>query len=150
MTGRSYEFRGIDDDIIEAFVGDDGTRELRFPEIPRRRAAVVLTLDDDDARRLGAVLSGARFRPDIPDDVKRHLRDLVVDWVRIESGSLAVGKSLVDLDLHRRTGMNAIAVVRDDVDLPPPVSDIILEADDRVVVFGQLRQLVLVQDLLTG
>ncbi|MCW2955347.1 MAG: potassium transporter TrkA [Thermoleophilia bacterium] len=147
--GRSFQLDTSGGRKVVAVVHDDGMRELHLYNKGGHEPSASMRLDDDDARRLGAVLSGTRFRPAIPASVAGRLGDLVVDWVRIDAGSSVAGHSLEALDLHRRTGMTVIAIVRGTQTIPSPAADTTIEVGDRVVVVGQQRQMEPLMDLLT-
>lgn len=149
-TGRAYDVMADGRQHVTAVVHDDGIRELHLFARAGHEPTASVRIDDDDARRLGAVLVGTRFRPMVPDALRDRLGELIIDWVRIDASSDAVGRTLAQLELHQRTAMQVIAIVRDARPLVPPPADLPLESGDRVVVVGQMRQLDSVTDLLTG
>lgn len=146
--GRSFRIDAHAGRSVVAVVHDGGERELHLYDRGNNEPGSSLRMDDDDARRLGSVLMGTTFRESLHPDIASRLGDLVVDWVRIEAGSTADGRSLAQLEVHRRTGMTIVAIVRADVTLDSPPADTTLHVGDRVVVVGQLRQMPLLLDLL--
>ena len=67
---------------------NDGKRELYFfrrgdDDEPR----AVITLDDDEARGLGAVIGGAYERPKIVEDLEMALGELQIEWVPVPDTS---------------------------------------------------------------
>ncbi|HEX5718548.1 MAG TPA: cation:proton antiporter [Thermoanaerobaculia bacterium] len=58
------------------------------------------------------------------------------DVLRLDGNSAAVGKSLRELDLRKRTGASLLAVVREGDSFPNPAPDFRLEAGDDLVLMG--------------
>src|SRR3989442_2120441 len=74
---------------------NDGKRELYF----FRRAededpSAFITLDDDEARQLGAVIGGAYERPQIVEDLEMALGELQIEWIPMPDDSPRIGKTL--------------------------------------------------------
>jgi TrkA domain protein len=119
---------------------NDGQREIyvyrRGEEDPR----AVVRLDDDEARRLGAVLGGAYERPKIVDDLEMALGELLIEWVRVPDDSPAIGKTLAECTFRARTGVTIIAILRE----PEPVSGAqpgdVIQAGDTLVTVGKAGQ----------
>lgn len=150
-SGREFCLRTSDDHKVIATVHDDGKRELAFFNSEKASDPhLQLQLEDADARRLGAILSGTMFRQSLPPEISERLGDTVVDWMRISEGSSAAGKTLEEIDLHRRTGMTVVALMRDDEFIDAPSATTRLEVGDRIIIVGQLRQMPLVMDQLVN
>ena len=97
----------------------------------------MVSLGDDQARRLGAVLAGAYFRPAVAEQLETLVGGLAIDWVTLRSDSPAAGRSIAELELRRRTGMTVVAVIRGDQALVVPDPSEVLTAGDRLVVLGR-------------
>src|ERR671938_1910981 len=90
---------------------NDGKRELCYfrhgaDEEPR----AVITLDDDEARQLGAVVGGAYERPKIVEDLEMALGELQIEWIRVPDSSPWIGKSLAEAAFRARLGVTVIAI----------------------------------------
>ena len=115
---------------------NDGKRELYF----FRRAdddepTAVITLDDDEARQLGAVIGGAYERPQIVEDLEMALGELQIEWIPVPEDSPWIGKTLAEAGFRAKAGITVIAILR----LPEPISgaqptDTIDRADTLVTV----------------
>ena len=63
---------------------NDGVRELYFfRHADDDEPKAVITLDDDEARQLGAVIGGAYERPKIVEDLEMALGELQIEWVPV-------------------------------------------------------------------
>jgi len=113
---------------IELFV-----RLLTHLGVPRhvvRLQESMIRLDHYQALR-GAPLSAEALRR--AGDI---IAGGILETARVMEGSAAVGKTLAQLDLRRRTGATVLSVVRNEAPLPGVVATTDLEAGDLVVLYG--------------
>jgi TrkA domain protein len=130
---------------------NDGKRELYYfrhggDEEPR----AVITLDDDEARQLGAVVGGAYERPKIVEDLEMALGELQIEWIPVPDDSPWIGRTLAECGFRAKTGVTVIAILRE----PEPVtgaqpSDTI-ERGDTLVTVGKAGQYAQFRRLLSA
>ena len=120
-----------------------GRRDLyAFPSGPSGdEPAVSVSLADDQARRLGAVLGGAYFKPAVVADVETVIGELLIDWVTLRSDSPGADHSITELEIRRRTRMTIVAILRDEETVLAPEPSETLRAGDRLVVVGRQEDL---------
>jgi TrkA domain protein len=120
---------------------NDGKRELYFfrhatDEEPR----AVITLDDDEARQLGAVVGGAYERPKIVEDLEMALGELQIEWIPVPDSSPWIGRTLAECGFRAKTGITVIAILRQ----PEPISGArpsdTIERGDTLVTVGKAGQ----------
>ena len=149
-VGVKYAFRTAMGGRVSVILHNDGDRELYF----YRRASddeptAVIELHDDEARQLGAVLGGAYERPKIVEELEMALGELTIEWVAVQPGSPAIGKSLAECAFRARTGVTVIAILRE----PEPISgaqpDDVIQEGDTLVVVGKAGQYAAFRRLLT-
>ena len=58
--------------------------------------ASTVELSDQQARKLGAILGGAFFKPALVEEVEAVFEDLLIDWVALEPTSPGVDKSIAE------------------------------------------------------
>src|SRR5262249_388885 len=100
-----------------------------------------VSLTDDQARRLGAVLGGAYFKPAVVADVETVIGDLLIDWVTLQADSPGADHSVAELEIRRRTRRTVGPHLRSDetgVGAEPGES---VRAGDRLVVVGRQEDL---------
>jgi K+:H+ antiporter subunit KhtT len=135
---------------LAVILHNDGKRELYYfgghDEDPR----AVITLDDDQARQLGAVLGGAYERPKIVEELELALGELQIEWVAVPDDSPWLGKSLAECAFRARTGITVIAILRE----PEPVTGAqpsdVLQRGDRLVTVGKAGQYLAFRRLLAS
>ena len=107
----------------------------------------MITLDDDEARQLGAVVGGAYERPKIVEDLEMALGELQIEWISVPDDSPWIGRTLAECGFRAKTGITVIAILRE----PEPItgaqpSDTIERGDTLVTVgkagdYGAFRRL---------
>ena len=135
-VGVKYGFRLAGGGRVSLILHNDGKRELYwFRRTSDDEPISVITLDDDEARQLGAVLGGAYQRPKIVEELEMALGELTIEWVPVPDTSPWIGKSLAESGFRAVTGITVIAILRE----PEPVTgaqphDVIQQGDTLVTV----------------
>jgi TrkA domain protein len=119
----------------------DGLREVYvFRDADDDEPAVVIQLEDDEARQLGAVLGGAYERPKVVEDLEMAFGELAIEWVPVPDASPLIGKTLAECAFRQRTGITVIAILRE----PEPVAGAqptdVVQRGDTLVTVGKLGE----------
>ncbi len=83
-------------------------------------------------------------QPSILDDFS-HIK---ISAIRVESDSPAEGKSPIDIDLRKRTGVTLLAIERNHEILEHPVPETVFKSDDIAYVLGDPEQVNYASELL--
>ena len=134
--GRRFDLVCSEGERVSVVIHHSGRRDLYVLQGAGARP-VTVTFSDDQARRLGAILAGAYFKPAAAAQMEAVIGGLLIDWVTLRPESPGVGRSIADLQIRRRTRMTVAAIVRDDVPLVAPEPTEVLQAGDRLVVVGR-------------
>jgi TrkA domain protein len=135
-VGTKFSFRTAHGGRLAVIQHLDGRRELyAFSRHDDDEPAAVVSLEDDEARQLGAVLGGAYERPKVVEDLEMAFGELAIEWVPVPDSSPAIGKTLAECEFRKRTGVTIIAILRE----PEPVAgaqpfDVIKRGDTLVTV----------------
>jgi TrkA domain protein len=150
-VGTKFTMRLASGGRVALILHNDGKRELywfRHPGDEEPRA--VITLDDDEARQLGAVIGGAYERPKIVEDLEMALGELQIEWMPVPDTSPWIGKTLADAGFRAKTGITVIAILRE----PEPVSgarpDDVVQRGDTLVTVGKAGQYAAFRRILAG
>jgi TrkA domain protein len=136
--GRRYDLRDADGNDVAVIIHHSGRRDLYGQRGGRGDMDLMLSLTDDQARRLGAIIGGAYFKPAAVSEIEAVVGGLAIDWVTLRPDSPAIGRSLADLEIRKRTGATVAAILRGEgAPAITPEPDEILSAGDRLVVMGQ-------------
>lgn len=135
--GKRYD-QATEDGLLSVVIHHSGRRDLYVTEKGgRSRVPTVVTLTDDQARRLGAVLAGAYFQPTVAQRIEAVVGGLVIDWVTMRTDSPGVERSIADLEVRRNTRMTIVAILRGDEVIVVPEPTEVLHAKDKLVVIGR-------------
>lgn len=135
--GKRYD-QATEDGQISVVIHHSGRRDLYVTEkTGRSRVPTVVTLTDDQARRLGAVLAGAYFQPTVAQRIEAVVGGLIIDWVTMRTDSPGVERSIADLEVRRNTRMTIVAILRGDEVIVVPEPTQVLHARDKLVVIGR-------------
>ncbi|MEN3039879.1 MAG: TrkA C-terminal domain-containing protein, partial [Candidatus Kryptonium sp.] len=95
-----------------------GRREIYLME--DEEAICVFDLTEEEARELGFLITGAVFQPVKSEKMEIILREVVMEWVKVEMGSNFSGKTIAELQIRRTTGASVIAIDRMGKIIPSP------------------------------
>jgi TrkA domain protein len=150
-VGTKFTLRLDRGQRLSVILHNDGTRELYyFRHAEDDEPEAVITMDDDEARQLGAVIGGAYERPKIVEDLEVALGELTIEWVPVPDTSPWIGRTLAECGFRAKTGITVIAILRE----PEPVSgaqpDDVLQRGDTLVTVGKAGQYAAFRRLLEG
>jgi len=92
-------------------------------------------LDEANAHALGAFVTGHYvIDPALTERLGDVLGGLLFDWVHVPKGAYAVGRSIEDLAVRRRTGVTIVAILRGSIPIVAPEPSVRLAAGDDVVI----------------
>jgi TrkA domain protein len=136
---------------LAVILHNDGKREVYwFRRADDDEPGAVITLDDDEARQLGAVIGGAYERPKIVEELEMALGELLIEWVPVPDSSPWIGKSLAESGFRAKVGITVIAILRE----PEPVTgaqpDDVIQRGDTLVTVGKAGQYAAFRRMLAG
>lgn len=144
--GRRFDLEAKDGGRLSVVIHHGGRRDVYAFRPEDEDPTAVFNLTDDQARRLGAILGGAYFKPAVIEQIEAVVGGLLIDWVTIREDSPGAGQSIGALEVRRRTGMTIAAIVRDDEPILAPEPDEVLRPGDRLVVLGRPEDLPRLRD----
>ncbi len=134
--GKKISYTTLSKERVVLIIHDDGKREFYIMDQESEPQASV-TLFDEEARVLGAYLSGVMYKPKAVQHLEVALEGVKIDWFKLEKNSPVIGKKIGGLGIRKRTQISIIAVLRNDAFIPNPSSDFVFEEDDTCVVIGK-------------
>jgi TrkA domain protein len=147
--GRSYQMTGSNGGQITVVIHHSGRRVVYGRNADADHASAV-ELSDHQARKLGAILGGAFFKPAVVEEVEAVFDDLLIDWVVLEPNSPGADKSIAELEIRRTTGVTIIAIIRGEKAITAPEPSEIMRGGDRLVVVSRPQDLGPFRDLVVG
>src|SRR5215510_9345319 len=139
--GTKFTLRLDGGSRIAVIQHNDGRRDVYwFRRAGDDEPTAVMSLDDDEARQLGAVLGGAYERPKIVEDLEMALGELTIEWVGVPDDSPTIGKTLAECGFRAKTGITVIAILREPESVSGAQPDDVVERGDTLVTVGKLGQ----------
>lgn len=151
--GKKFVIQTRSGEKLTIIIHDDGRREIYHYDHDNFDDSVsMITLDDDEARYVSAIIGGITYQPTALENIEVALGDLIIEWYRLEPNYKAIGKTIGELRVRERTGSTIIAVIeKNQKKHVNPGPDLLLTADSTVVVIGErLHQQQIRQILLNG
>jgi TrkA domain protein len=150
-VGTKFTLRLDSGGRLAIILHNDGKRELYwFRHAQDDEPRAVITLDDDEARQLGAVIGGAYERPKIVEDLEMALGEMQIEWIPVPEQSPWIGKTLADAGFRAKLGITVIAILRE----PEPVSgarpEDVVQLGDTLVTVGKAGQYPAFRKMLAG
>ena len=109
----------------------------------------MITLDDDEARGLGAVIGGAYDRPKIVEDLEMALGELQIEWVPVPDTARASARPSPSAASEQRRDHRDRHPPRARADLGAQPTDV-LERGDTLVTVGKAGQYAAFRRMLSG
>lgn len=139
-VGKKFAIRTNDDERMTVIIHNTGHREIYHFKPDEDYPFFAIRLEDNEARKLGAILGGAYFQPPVADSMEMVLDQLSVEWLRVDAGSQFAGRTVLETALRERTGASIIALLRNKRAIPNPQPQEVIQPGDTMMVVGDREQ----------
>lgn len=137
-VGVRHDFTTESGGEVGVLVYRDGRRDIvAYDSDDPDSCSTMVTLSSADSRTMTELLGGSQVTEAV-GAVLQQIEGLAIEWVPVEEGSEAVGKSITDGAYRTRTGASIVAVARHDTTIPAPEPDFVFAQGDVVVAVGTL------------
>ena len=127
-VGHRLDLHDEDGATVSAIRRKDGTLELHH-------GSHITILGPIEARALGVLASGHLvLKPELLARTATVLGGLEFDWITVPAHARAVGRSIEELAIRRRTGVTIVAILRGSLPVVDPDPQQRIEAGDELVV----------------
>lgn len=148
--GKKYQVETRSGDKLVIVIHDDGRREFyHFQADDPDECVSQITLEDDEARQIAAIIGGMNYKPKALETIEVSLDELVIEWCKIEPHYKSVNRTIAELQVRQRTGATILALVEKHKQKINPGPDDRLTADMTVVIAGERKQIKALKELLT-
>lgn len=147
--GKKFQIETRSGDKMVIVVHDDGRREIyHFDSNDPEESISMVTLDDTEARCVAGILGGMVYVPKALETVEMALDDMVFEWYKVEKDAQAIGKTIGDLDIRKKTGAVIIAIIKKEEKVLNPGPEEIITPGATFVVLGDRKQVKACKELI--
>ncbi|NHN32405.1 cation:proton antiporter regulatory subunit [Paenibacillus agricola] len=148
--GKKFEINTRGGDKLVVIIHDDGRREMyHFEYDDPDQTISTITLDDDEARQIAAIVGGMTYTPKALETVEMAFDELIIEWYKIDSHYKSIGKTIGGLDLRQKSGAMVIAVIeKNHTKHVSPGPELVITNEATLVVVGERQQQKLIKQIL--
>lgn len=139
--GKKFTLELDSGDKLVVVIHFSGEREVFKFTKDNDEPTSVTTLTDEEARQIGAILSGTYFQPVIEDEPKLMMKNVTMEWIKIVPDSILANKKIEELDIRKTTGVSITTIIRGETVIPNPCSDEIIKPHDTLIIIGNNEQI---------
>src|SRR5574337_458588 len=139
--GKKFTLELDSGDKLVVVIHSSGEREVFKFTKDNDEPTSVTTLTDEEARQIGAILSGTYFQPVIEEEQKLAIKNATMEWIKIVSDSTLANKKIEELDIRKKTGVTITTIIRGETVIPNPSSSEIIKPQDTIIVIGSNEQI---------
>jgi TrkA domain protein len=135
-VGKKYSLLLEDGRILTLIIHNTGKREIYILEDEDEEPICVVMLGEEEAKELGFLLAGTTYQPVATEKMEMFMKEMVMEWVKVGSGSNLVDKTIAESQIRKKTGASVVAIIRGEemIVSPDPYEAKIMRGDTLVVV----------------
>lgn len=149
-VGKKFTLATDAGDRMTVIIHNTGHREIYHFQKGEDFPFFAVRLEDSEARKFGALLSGAYFQPAVAESMEMVLEQLSVEWLKVRNDSPLTGQSIADAAVRKQTGASIIAILRGGRAYPNPQPTDVIQPGDTLMVVGDREQVSGFKTLLNG
>ncbi|MEP9409836.1 MAG: cation:proton antiporter regulatory subunit [Candidatus Brocadia sp.] len=139
--GKKFSLELDSGDKLVVVIHSSGEREVFKFTRDSDEPSSVTKLTDEEARQVGAILSGAYFQPVIEDEPKLTMKNVTMEWIKIVPDSMLANKKIEELDIRKATGVSVTTIIRGETVIPNPCSGEVIKPQDTLIIIGNNEQI---------
>lgn len=139
--GKKFTLALDSGDKLVVVIQFSGEREVFKFRKGSDEPSSVTTLTDEEARQIGAILSGTYFQPVLGDEQKLMMKNVTMEWIKITDDSTLANKKIEELDIRKMTGASITTIIRGETVIPNPRDGEIIKPQDTIIIIGNNAQI---------
>ena len=139
--GKKFTLELDSGDKLVVVIHFSGEREVFKFMKNNDEPSSVTTLTDEEARQIGAILSGTFFQPVLEDEQKLMMKNVTMEWIKITDNSTLANKKIEELEIRKMTGASITTIIRGETVIPNPRPGEIIKPHDTIIIIGNNDQI---------
>lgn len=139
-VGKKFAVVTNEGERMTIIIHNTGHREIYHFKEGEEYPFYAVRLQDQEARKLGAILGGAYFQPPLAESMDMVLEQLSIEWLKVDPASPLAGQTLEEAAIRQQTGASVIAILRGGKPHPNPQPSDRIQAGDTLMVVGDREQ----------
>ncbi|NUO10515.1 MAG: cation:proton antiporter regulatory subunit [Candidatus Brocadia sp.] len=139
--GKKFTLELDSDDKLVVVIHFSGEREVFKFTKDSDEPTSVTRLTDEEARQVGAILSGTYFQPVIEEEQKLVMESVTMEWIKVTPDSSLANKKIKELDIRKLTGVSITTIIRGETVIPNPFSHEVIKPQDTIIIIGNNEQI---------
>jgi TrkA domain protein len=140
--GKKFSVITANKEKVAVIIHVSGKREIYFfSKDDFDEPMCSFSLNEEEAAQLGSILMGTYFKPEAKDEKEMFMKNLLIEWVNIDSSSFLAGKSIKELEIRKKTGASVIAIIRNNETITNPSPDEVIKSGDTLIIVGNKEQI---------
>jgi TrkA domain protein len=147
-VGRKYSLDLAEGKILSIIIHHSGRREIYLMEDPDEdEPAVIISLNDEEARKIGAIIAGSDYQPITDERMELLVNNLYVEWLKVDPVSPLANSTIRESEIKDTFGVTIIGIQRGKDIIGSPNADEMILPNDLLMVVGRRDQIRSLDDL---
>ncbi|OHB97210.1 MAG: potassium transporter TrkA [Planctomycetes bacterium RIFCSPLOWO2_12_38_17] len=139
--GKKFTLELDSGDKLVVVIHSSGEREVFKFIHDNDEPTSVTKLTDEEARQIGAILAGTYFQPVIEEEQKLAMKNITMEWIKIEPDSMLANKNIEESNIRKLTGVSITTIIRGEHVIPNPRSHETIRPQDIIIIIGSNEQI---------
>jgi TrkA domain protein len=139
--GKKFTLQLDSGDKLVIVIHSSGEREVFKFINDKDEPSSVTTLNDEEARQIGAILSGTYFQPVLEEEQKLMMKNVTMEWIKIVTDSTLANKQIEELNIRKTTGVSITTIIRGETVIPNPAPSEVIKPHDTLIIIGNNEQI---------
>ncbi|MBE0465812.1 MAG: cation:proton antiporter regulatory subunit [Candidatus Desulforudis sp.] len=148
--GRKYTIYPVEGSMFVIIIHHTGRREIYFMrDEDDDEPLLTFELNDEEARKVGAILLGVDYQPVSGDRLDTLLKNIRIEWIQVAPRSEVANRKIKDTRIRTITGATVIGIQRGDEIIGSPDVEEALLPGDVLMAIGKRAQTKALESMCT-
>lgn len=139
--GKKFTLELDSGDKLVVVIHSSGEREVFKFIHDNDEPTSVTKLTDEEAHQIGAILAGTYFQPVIEEEQKLAMKNITMEWIKIEPDSMLANKNIEESNIRKLTGVSITTIIRGEHVIPNPRPHETIKPQDIIIIIGSNAQI---------